>query len=86
MHFKILSANYFNLDQSKILSSGNGLRMSIVVLLSPIHLFFVKICRMVMGLMVGLRQVNISFSNVKIMLLGLNYLMQYHHLVILKSQ
>ena len=26
MHFKMLSAFFFNLDQSKILSSGNGLK------------------------------------------------------------
>ena len=30
MHFKMSSANCFNLDQSKILSSGNGLRLYVL--------------------------------------------------------
>ena len=30
MHFKMSSAICFNLDQSKILSSGNGLRTGVV--------------------------------------------------------
>ena len=40
MHFKILSAFCFNLDQSKILSSGNRLR---IVLLLPIKKYMCSV-------------------------------------------
>ena len=39
MHFEILSAICFNLDQSKIMSSGNGLSQSAVALLLTLKNF-----------------------------------------------
>ena len=47
MHIKMLSAICFNLDQSKILLSGNGLMIFIVTLLIPlfIRLFFQRCSR-----------------------------------------
>ena len=40
MHFKMLSAIYFNLGQSRILSSGNGLNGNIHLL---IHIIYVDV-------------------------------------------
>ena len=40
MHFEMSSAIYFNLDQSKMLSSGNGLKLGMVLQVVVLVFYF----------------------------------------------